>query len=55
MQVAEWANAQPRDDTAPVILGALGGAVVTLAVGAERGMSLPHSVDSMSGVDPSPF
>jgi hypothetical protein len=41
--------------TAPEILGALGGAVVELAVGSDRGAAPPLEVETLAGVSPDPF
>lgn len=42
-------------DQAHAILGALGGAAVEIAIGAEMGTSLPLGIESVSGVSPDPF
>ena len=45
----------PPDDGTPVLLGALGGAVVELVLGTEGSRSVPLGVETVSGVEPTPF
>jgi len=46
---------QPPDDTAPAILGALGGAAVEIVIGEGAGISLPGAIETVGGVAPQPF
>ena len=37
------------------VLGVLGGAAVGIVIGEETGTSLPRSIESVSGIEPTPF
>lgn len=45
----------PTPDDGMPVLGALGGAVVEIVIGRESAISLPRSVESVSGIEPTPF
>jgi hypothetical protein len=37
------------------ILGTLGGAAVEIAIGAEMGTALPNAIETVGGIEPTPF